>query len=178
MPLTEPQVPIRQQPPALDLQLRPAVEADTGLILELIRELAEYERLLHEVVATEDSLHACLFGPRAVAEVLIAEIDSAAVGFALYFHNMSTFLGKPGLYLEDLYVRPAWRGQGVGKALLARLARVACERGCGRMEWVVLDWNIDAIEVYRRIGAVGADEWRIQRLTGDALHALAGTTTS
>ena len=153
--------------------LRVATAADAPVILGLIRELAEYERLAHEVVATEALLRRNLFGDRRVAEVLIAEDRGEPVGFALFFHNFSTFLGRPGIYLEDLFVRPAARGRGIGVALLARLARLAVERGCGRLEWSVLDWNEPAIGFYRKLGAVSMDDWTSFRLTGDALQDLA-----
>ena len=157
----------------MPLSLRPASIADVALILSFIRDLAEYERLAHEVVATEELLRETLFGERPGAEVVIAELDGAPVGFALFFHNFSTFLGRPGLYLEDLFVRPAARGHGVGRALLARLAAIAVERGCGRFEWAVLDWNEPAIGFYRKLGAVPLDDWTVQRVTGAALHRLA-----
>ena len=155
------------------IAIRPAVAADAGLILAFIRELAEYEQLAHEVVADEAGLAAQLFGEHPRAEVLIAEVDGTAAGFALFFHNFSTFLGKPGLYLEDLFVRPAFRGHGLGKRLMVRLAQIALERDCGRFEWWVLDWNSPAIDFYRSLGAVGMDEWTVQRVSGDALKALA-----
>ena len=155
------------------IAIRPAGPADAGLILAFIRELGEYEKLSHEVVADEAGLVEELFGKRPRAEVLIAEVDGAAAGFALFFHNFSTFVGKPGLYLEDLFVRPAFRGHGVGKRLMVRLARIAVERDCGRFEWSVLDWNTPAIDFYRSLGAAGMDEWTMQRVSGDALHALA-----
>lgn len=154
-------------------QLRVATARDVALILCFIRELAEYEKLLHAVVATEASLEQALFGSRQVAEVLIGELDGEPVCFALFFHNFSTFLGKPGLYLEDLFVRPAFRGRGFGRVLMAFLARLAIERGCGRFEWSVLDWNAPAIQFYRALGAVAQDEWTVQRVTGPALEALA-----
>ena len=154
--------------------VREASEGDVPLILSFIRELAEYERLSHEVVATEESLRENLFGERRYAEVLIAEHDGTPAGFALFFHNFSTFLGKPGIYLEDLYVKPEWRGAGIGKGLLVRLARLARERGCGRLEWWVLDWNEPSIGFYEKIGAVAMDEWTVYRLTGEALEELAG----
>ena len=157
----------------MPLSLRPATIADVALILSFIRDLAEYERLAHEVVATEELLRETLFGARPGAEVVIAELDGAPVGFALFFHNFSTFLGRPGLYLEDLFVRPAARGHGVGRALLARLAAIAVERGCGRFEWAVLDWNEPAIGFYRKLGAVPLDDWTVQRVTGEALRRLA-----
>ena len=143
------------------------------LILTLIGELAEYERLSHEVVATEDALQEWLFGEKAVAEVLIAELGAEAVGFALFFHSFSTFLGRPGIYLEDLYVRPAFRGQGVGKTMLMHLAKLAKERGCGRLEWSVLDWNEPSIRFYESLGAVAMDDWTVYRVTGDTLDMLA-----
>lgn len=153
--------------------IRPAVEADVPLILRFIRELAEYERLAHEVVATEEGLRGTLFGARPFAEVVIAEEEGEPAGFALFFHNYSTFLGRPGLYLEDLYVRPEMRGAGIGRALLAHLARLAVERGCGRLEWWVLDWNEPAIRFYRSLGAQPMDDWTVFRVTGDALTQLA-----
>jgi GNAT superfamily N-acetyltransferase len=153
--------------------IRPALREDTGRILAFIRELAEYERLTHEAVADETGLAAQLFGPTPRAEVLIAEVDGEAAGFALFFHNFSTFVGKPGLYLEDLFVRPAFRGLGLGKRLMMRLAKIALERDCGRFEWSVLDWNTPAIDFYRALGAIGMDEWTVQRVAGDALRALA-----
>jgi GNAT superfamily N-acetyltransferase len=153
--------------------IRPAVVADAGRILAFIRELAEYEKLSHEVAADEAGLAAQLFGEHPRAEVLIAEVDGAPAGFALFFHNFSTFVGKPGLYLEDLFVRPAFRGLSLGKQLMLRLAQIAIERDCGRFEWSVLDWNQSAIDFYRSLGAVGMDEWTMQRVDGDALRALA-----
>jgi len=155
------------------LGIRPATVADVPLVAAMIRELAEYEKLLHEVIATEQDLHDSLFGSGTRAEALIADVSNSPVAFALYFHNFSTFAGRRGLYIEDLYVRPDWRGRGIGKALLSHLAGLACDRGCARMEWTVLDWNQPAIDVYRSIGAVGMDQWRIQRLAGDALRTLA-----
>ncbi len=155
------------------IAIRPAVAADVPLILELIRALGEYERLAHEVVATEVDLHAQLFGARPAAEVLIGEIDGQPAGFALFFHNFSTFLAKPGLYLEDVFVPPEHRGAGLGKALMVELARIAVERGCGRFEWSVLDWNQPSIDFYRSLGAVGMDEWTVQRVSGEALQRLA-----
>lgn len=159
------------------LRIRPAVEADVPLILRFIRELADYERLLHEVVATEDRLRDTLFGARPAAEVVIAE-DGEPLGFALFFHNYSTFLAQPGIYLEDLYVRPEARGRGAGRALLAHLARLAKERGCGRLEWWVLDWNESAIRFYRSLGAQSMDDWTVFRLTGDDLARLADEAAS
>jgi GNAT superfamily N-acetyltransferase len=155
------------------LSIRSATDADTALILTLIRELADYERLAHAVTATEADLRQQLFGESPAAEVLIGEVDGEAAGFALFFHTFSTFLGRRGLYLEDLYVRPAFRGVGLGRHMMATLARIAVQRGCGRFEWSVLDWNTPAIAFYRRLGAVGMDEWTVQRLEGPALHALA-----
>lgn len=153
--------------------IRPATDDDVALIAQLIRELAQYERLADAAVATEAGLREQLFGERPAAEVLIAEADGEPAGFALFFHTFSTFLGKRGLYLEDLFVRPAFRGLGLGKHLMAALARIAVQRDCGRFEWSVLDWNEPAIAFYRKLGAVGMDEWTVQRLQGDALHALA-----
>ena len=153
--------------------IRPATEDDVPIILSLIRELAAYERLSHEVVATEGLLRESLFGERRGAEVLIACCKGAPAGFALFFHSFSTFLGRPGIYLEDLYVKPEFRGRGIGRALLAHLARLAKGRGCGRLEWAVLDWNEPAIKLYKSIGAVPMDEWTVYRLTGEALETLA-----
>jgi GNAT superfamily N-acetyltransferase len=154
------------------ISIRTAGEADVPLILGFIRGLAEYERLAHAVVATEDVLRTSLFGPRAFAEVVFAEVEGVAAGFALFFHNFSTFLGRPGIYLEDLFVVPGMRGRGIGKALLEHLASVAVERDCGRLEWSVLDWNEPAIGFYKSLGAVPMSEWRVFRLTGDALAQL------
>jgi GNAT superfamily N-acetyltransferase len=156
-----------------ELEIRAATEADVPLILSLIRELAEYERLSHEVVATEEALRDSLFGERPLAEVLLAFVGEEPIGFALFFHNFSTFLGRPGIYLEDLYVRPEYRGAGVGRALLAHLARLAKERGCRRLEWSVLDWNEPAIGFYKRIGASPVSGWTVYRLTGETLDRLA-----
>ncbi len=155
------------------LSIRPASVDDVPLIRQLIAELAEYERLADAAVATDDSLREQLFGARPAAEVLIGEVDGEAAAFALFFHNFSTFLGKRGLYLEDLFVRPAFRGAGLGKHLMATLARIAVQRDCGRFEWSVLDWNEPAIGFYRTLGAVGMDGWTVQRLEDDALHSLA-----
>jgi GNAT superfamily N-acetyltransferase len=152
--------------------LREATEADVPLILRFIRELADYERLLHECVATEESVRETLFGERRYAEVLIAEHEGEPAGFALFFHNYSTFLARPGIYLEDLYVRPELRGHGIGKALLARLAALAVERRCGRLEWAVLNWNESAIRFYRSLGALPQDQWTVYRVTGEALEHL------
>ena len=156
-----------------ETRIREASAGDVPLILSLICELAEYERLSHEVVATEDALRECLFGEHRYAEVLIAEHDGTPAGFALFFHNFSTFLGKPGLYLEDLYVRPAFRGAGIGKRLLVHLARLAKGRGCGRLEGCVLDWNEPSIGFYKGLGAVPMDDWTVYRVSGPALEDLA-----
>jgi GNAT superfamily N-acetyltransferase len=156
-----------------ELEIRAATEADVPLILSLIRELAEYERLSHEVVATEEALRDSLFGERPVAEVLIGHLGDEPAGFALFFHNFSTFLGKPGIYLEDLYVRPEFRGAGIGRALLIHLARLARARDCGRLEWSVLDWNEPAIGFYKSIGASPVSGWTVYRVTGEALDELA-----
>jgi len=167
------------------VRIEPATARDVPLILSLIKALAEYERLAHEVAATEADIQESLFGATPHAEAVIArswsvhgphaaEADgSEAVGFAVWFQSYSTFLARPGLYLEDLFVLPAWRGRGIGRALLRHLARIAIERGCGRMEWSVLDWNDPAIGFYRSIGARAMDEWTVYRLTGDALRRVA-----
>lgn len=152
--------------------IRPARPDDAEAIADLIRELAVYEKLADQARARPDDLRRHLFGPRPVAEALIAELDGRAVGFALYFHNFSTFLGRPGLYLEDLFVQPEHRGLGIGKALFRALGRIAAERGCGRMEWAVLDWNEPAIGFYRALGARPMDEWTVFRLDGEALNRL------
>jgi GNAT superfamily N-acetyltransferase len=154
-------------------EIRSATEDDVPLILTLIKELAKYERLSHEVVAAEEALRDSLFGERRVAEALLGYLGGNPAGFALFFHSFSTFLGKPGIYLEDLYVRPEFRGAGVGRALLVHLAGLAKERGCGRLEWSVLDWNEPAIGFYRRIGASPVSGWTVYRLTGEALEELA-----
>jgi GNAT superfamily N-acetyltransferase len=159
--------------PMETLTITPGRPEDVPAILDLIKGLAEYERMAADVVATETSLQTWLFGPRPVAETVLARRDGLAIGFALFFHNFSTFLGRPGLYLEDLYVVPGWRGRGVGRRLLAHVARLAVQRGCGRMEWSVLEWNEAAISFYQRAGARVLEDWRICRLTGDALHRLA-----
>ena len=156
--------------------IRPATIDDVPTILGFIRELAAYERLSHEVVADEAALRTTLFGARPCAEVLLAEDAGEPVGFALFFTSYSTFLARPGLYLEDLFVRPAARGRGLGAALMVACARIAVERGYGRFEWSVLDWNEPALGFYRRLGAVPMSEWTVQRLTGDALVALASST--
>ena len=153
--------------------IRSAVESDVATIVGFIRELAEFEELTHEVVIEADDLSSALFAPNPVAEAVIVEIEGDAVGFALFFRSFSTFLGRPGLYLEDLYVKPRFRGRGVGKALLTYLARTATERGYGRIEWAVLDWNQRAIAFYERIGATPLAEWATYRLTGQALSDAA-----
>ena len=152
-----------------------ATERDVPLILRFIRALAEYERLEHQVVATEAMLRETLFGAHPAAHVVIARVDELPVGFALWFYTYSTFLARPGLYLEDLFVLPEWRGHGVGRTLLTHLATLAVEQGCGRMEWSVLDWNEPAIGFYRKLGAEVMEQWRICRLTGETLAALGGT---
>ena len=157
-----------------ELSFRNAVRADTALILTFIRQLAEYEHMSDQVVATEAVLEQELFD-RHGAEVIFATEDGKEVGFALYFHNFSTFLGRPGLYLEDLYVMPEYRGKGYGKALLQQLARIACERGCGRMEWWCLDWNRPSIDFYLSLDAEPMSDWTVYRLSGDTLSALAGS---
>jgi GNAT superfamily N-acetyltransferase len=155
------------------IRIDSASERDVPLILRFIRDLAEYEKLSHLVIATEENIREHVFGPNRVAEVLLASWDSQPVGFALFFRNFSTFLGQTGIYLEDLFVEPAHRGKGIGKALLIRLAKIAVERGYGRLEWSVLNWNTPSIEFYRSLGAVPMDEWTIYQLAGDALSRLA-----
>jgi GNAT superfamily N-acetyltransferase len=155
-----------------DFRIEPAVVADVPLILRMIKALADYEKMAADVVATEDRLRAALFGPRPYGEVIIGYVAGEPVGFALFFHNFSTFRGAPGLFLEDLFVEPQWRGRGFGRQLLAHLAAIALARGCHRMEWTVLDWNEPAIAFYRRVGARPMDAWQIFRLTGEALRAL------
>jgi GNAT superfamily N-acetyltransferase len=157
---------------SLPITIRPAAVDDVPTILSFIRQLAEYERLLDRVVATEDRLRETVFGPHPAAEVLLAFDGERPVGFALFFHNYSTFLAQRGVYLEDLFVEPAARGRGVGKLLLTAVARLALERGCGRFEWAVLDWNEPAIGFYRRMGATVLEDWRVCRLTGEALEAV------
>ena len=157
----------------MTLTIRPATSADLSLIAQFIRDLADFERLAHEVRFDEALLGDRLFGARPYAEVLIGEIDGSAQGFALFFHNFSTFEGRPGVYLEDLFVRPDARGSGLGKALLGRLALLAVERGCARLEWSVLDWNDPAIQFYKKLGAKPMDEWTIFRVDGDSLVQLA-----
>ena len=153
--------------------IRSALIADVPLVFSFIKKLAEYEKLSHELTATEDGLRDALFGPRPYAEVVLAYDHDQPVGFALFFHNFSTFVGKPGIYLEDLFVEPECRGKGFGKALLAHLAKLAVERNCGRLEWAVLDWNEPSIRFYQSLGAVPKDEWTIFRVTGEALNQLA-----
>ena len=156
-----------------DFEIKPATVEDVPLILRFIKKLAEYERLADKVVATEEGLRASLFGTRRYAEVVLGYYQAEPVGFALFFHNYSTFLGQPGIYLEDLFVNEEQRGKGFGKALLVYLARLALERGCGRLEWWVLDWNEPSINFYKRLGAVPMDEWTVFRVTGAALEQLA-----
>ncbi len=156
-----------------EIGLRTATERDVPLILSFVRELAEYERFSHEVVATEELLRASLFGERPAAEVVIGNHGGEPAGFALFFHNFSTFLGRPGIYLEDLYVTPNFRGRGVGRAMLAYLAKLAKERDCGRLGWSVLDWNEPAIKLYKSIGATPMDDWTVFRLTGETSEGLA-----
>jgi GNAT superfamily N-acetyltransferase len=155
------------------ISIAPAGERDVPVILNFIRQLAEYEKLSHLVIATEGDIYEHVFGTNPVAEVLLAHWNAEPVGFALYFRNFSTFLGQPGIYLEDLFVEPEHRGQGIGKALLSRLAQIALERGYGRLDWSVLDWNAPSIEFYRSLGAIPMDAWTGYRLTGDALSRLA-----
>ncbi|RUL88067.1 GNAT family N-acetyltransferase [Tautonia sociabilis] len=158
--------------------IRPARPEDSETIAGLIRELADYERLLHEAKATGDDIRRGLFGPRPFAEALIAEWDGVCVGFALFFHNYSTFRGQPGMYLEDLFVRPSHRGRGLGKALLASVARLAVERGCGRLEWSVLDWNEPSIGFYKALGARPMDDWTVYRVDEEPLRRLASFATA
>ncbi len=160
--------------PAPALRIAPATESDVAVLLSFICKLAEYEKLADQVEATEEHVRAALFGPGRVAEALLAYLGGEPVAFAVFFHNFSTFLGRPGIYLEDLFVDPPHRGKGVGKALLIELARLARARNCGRLEWAVLDWNESAVEFYRSLGAVPMDEWTIFRVTGHALARLAG----
>jgi GNAT superfamily N-acetyltransferase len=159
---------------SMSLHIAPATERDLSLILRFIKKLAEYEKLRHQVVATEDLLRDALFGPHPVAEVIIAYWNNEPVGFALFLHNFSTFLGRRGIYLEDLFVDPPQRGKGIGKALLIHLAKIAKERNCGRLEWSVLDWNKPSIDFYKSLGAESLDEWTRFRLAGEALDRLAG----
>jgi GNAT superfamily N-acetyltransferase len=158
---------------AEDFRIAPASDADVPQLLRLIKALAEYEKLVGEVAVTEAGLQEALFGARRYAEAVIGWVGVEPVGYALFFHNFSTFRGAPGLYLEDLFVEPSWRGRGFGRRLLTHLAAIAVERGCHRMEWSVLDWNESAIAFYRRAGACLLDDWRIFRLAGDPLRALA-----
>jgi GNAT superfamily N-acetyltransferase len=155
------------------IRIERATERDVPAILQMIRALADYEKLAHEVVSTEDGLRDALFGPRPAGEVLLASVGRDVAGFALYFHTFSTFLGRRGLYLEDLFVKPEWRGRGIGKRLLVELAGIALERSCGRFEWSVLDWNTPAIGFYRKLGALPMDDWTVFRVTGEALRRLA-----
>jgi len=157
------------------IHIRRATPLDVPIILTFIRELAEYERLAHDVVATDDDMYVALFGERPVIEALIATKDDEPVGYALFFPTFSTFLGKPGMYLEDVYVRPAARGLGIGRKLLEHLARVTVQRGWGRLEWSVLDWNEPSIAFYKKMGATPMDEWTVFRLAGEALQKLAGS---
>src|ERR1700682_3481 len=158
--------------------IRTATESDVPLILRFIRDLAEYERMLDKCVASEEALRETLFGARPYAEVIFACEDGVEVGFALFFHNYSTFLAQPGIYLEDLFVDPSKRGRGYGKKLLRPLAQIAVARGCGRMEWAVLNWNEPSIAFYRSLGAKPQNEWQVFRLTGETLTALAGEPES
>ncbi|MBL7996262.1 GNAT family N-acetyltransferase [bacterium] len=155
------------------IEIKNAQENDIPLILTFIKELAHYEKLAHVVVATEENLREHLFGANPKAEVVLAYFENEPVGFALFFHNFSTFVGRPGIYLEDLFVRESMRGKGIGKALLVHLAKIAVERNCGRFEWAVLDWNSPAIEFYKSLGALPVDDWTIFRLAGDSLQNLA-----
>ena len=156
-----------------NINIEPASETDIPLIFSFIREFAEYVHLSHEVAATEETLRETLFGPKRYAEVIFARLDNQPAGFAIFFYNFSTFLGKPGIYLEDLFVKPEVRGKGIGKALLIYLARLAVERGCGRFEWAVLDWNESAIEFYKSLGAVPLEDMTVFRITGETLKKLA-----
>ena len=158
-----------------NFSIRQATEQDVPLILSFIRQLAEYERLSHEAVVNEKTLRESLFGPRRYAEVLLGYADEKPVAFAVFFHNFSTFLGRPGLYLEDLFVIPEMRGKGFGRSMLVELARIARERNCGRFEWAVLDWNQPAIQFYKNLGANPMDEWTIFRVTGEALGRLSNS---
>ncbi len=157
----------------MTLTIRSATIADVGIILDFIRDLAVYERLEHEAVASEAGVTEALFGTRPDAEVIISELDGIPAGFALFFHNFSTFLGRRGLYLEDLFVKPEHRGHGIGRALLSRLAAIAVERDCGRFEWSVLDWNRSAIALYEAVGAKPQSDWTVYRVSGESLRSLA-----
>jgi GNAT superfamily N-acetyltransferase len=161
-----------------NFRIESATEKDVPVILGLIQGLAEYEKLSHEVVATEESLRESLFGARRVAEVILGYSGTEAVGFAVFFHSYSTFLGRPGIYLEDLFVLPEWRRRGLGTQLLRYIARIAVARNCARLEWAVLDWNEPAIAFYKKLGARAMDEWTVYRVTGDALKKLASNKTS
>jgi GNAT superfamily N-acetyltransferase len=158
-----------------NVRILPAERKDIPLILSFIRKLAEYEKLLDEVVADEDTLRAALFGPRPAAEVALAYIENEPVGFAVYFQTFSTFMGRSGIYLEDLFIEPAYRSKGVGTALLIYLAQLTAQRGCSRLSWAVLDWNQPAIQFYRKLGAIALDEWTVFELSGTALERLART---
>jgi GNAT superfamily N-acetyltransferase len=166
--MTPPQPHIRDR-----LRIEQAVRSDVPTILSLIKELAAYEKLLHEVSATQEVLEETLFGERAFAEVVLARLDDTPVGYALFFHSFSTFLGRPGMYLEDVYIRPSVRGRGIGKSLLVYLARLAVERKCARFEWSVLNWNEPSIGFYKSLGAKPMDEWTVYRLAGESLEHLA-----
>jgi GNAT superfamily N-acetyltransferase len=155
-----------------ELEIRPATRQDVSPILEMVKELAQYERLLHTVQATEADLREALFGPRPAAEAVVADCGGRAVGFALFFSNYSTFVGRPGIYIEDLYVRPAHRGQGIGRALMIHIIRLARDRRCGRVEWAALQWNEPAIRFYQTLGAKALDEWRLFRLTQEAMDRV------
>jgi GNAT superfamily N-acetyltransferase len=157
-----------------DIAIRPAETSDVPQLLRFIRELAEYERLAHLVEVTEELLKRSLFGERPAAEALVAEVEGEPIGWALFFTNFSTFRGLPGFYIEDIYVQPQWRGRGAGKALLQRIAAMAVERGYGRVEWAVLDWNSPSIEFYKSLGAAPLDEWTMYRLDGESLKRLGG----
>jgi GNAT superfamily N-acetyltransferase len=164
---------------AKNFRIRGAEPADVPQILAFIQELADYEKLSHEAIGSEEQLQDHLFGRRPYAEVILCETESGEpAGFALFFHNYSTFLTRPGIYLEDLFVRPQFRGEGFGKALLLHLAKLAVERGCGRLEWAVLDWNEPAIGFYQALGARMMTEWRTFRLTGDSLESLAAQASA
>ena len=163
------------QPNIPGFQIRAASEADVPIILAFIKKLAAYEKLSHEMVASEELLRETLFGARRTAEVAIGYFEDKPVGFVLFFHNYSTFLGRPGIYIEDLFVEESDRGRGFGRALLLYVARLAKERRCGRLEWSVLDWNEPAIHFYKKLGAVPMSEWTVFRVTGDSLDKLGGT---
>jgi GNAT superfamily N-acetyltransferase len=162
----------------LPFSIRPASPADCATLIGLIRELAVYERLEAHVKVTPDDIERNLFGPRPYAEAMIAEVEGEAVGYALFFHNFSSFRGQPGLYLEDVFVKPAFRGRGIGRALLTKLAQVGVDRGCDRIEWIALDWNKSAIEFYRSLGALSLNDWMIFRLADGPLARLAGAGAS